>query len=103
MVNITRLGDKEVFTQVGFALAADIPAGDQMAIKKMVLGNILETKVVGGQRKINAAFEANKLYLSDHLRTSPAMPYITYNTNRLLEKMSLNGNLLFITRCINLN
>jgi hypothetical protein len=86
MVNITRLGDKEVFTQVGFALAADIPAGDQMAIKKMVLGNILETKVIGGQRKINAAFEANKLYLSDHLRTSPAMPYVTYNTNRLLEK-----------------
>ena len=51
----------------------------------MVLGNILETKVQGGQAKINAAFDANKLFISDHLRSSPAMPYVTYNTNRLKE------------------
>ena len=86
MVNITRLSETEVFTQVAFSLAADIPAGDQLAIKKMVLGNILETKVAGDQKVINAAFEANKLYISDHLRTSPAIPYVTYNTNRLKEK-----------------
>jgi hypothetical protein len=85
MVNITRLGENEVFTQVAFPLAADILGGNQIVIKKMVLGNILETKVQGGQAKINAAFEANKLYISDHLRTSPAMPFVSYNTNRLKE------------------
>jgi hypothetical protein len=86
MVNITRISETEVYTQVAFPLAADIPAGDQLAIKKMVLGNILETKVVGDQKVINAAFEANRLYISDHLRTSPAIPYVSYHTNRLKEK-----------------
>lgn len=85
MVNITRISETEVYTQVAFPLAADIPTGDQIAIKKMVLGNILETKVIGGQQIINAAFEANRNYISDHLTSSPAIPFITYNTNRLKE------------------
>jgi hypothetical protein len=86
MVNITRISASEVYTQIGFALEKDIPSNNQFIIKKMVLGNILETKVVGGQRQVNAAFEASKLYISDHLKASPAIPYVTYQTNRLEEK-----------------
>lgn len=85
MVNITRVSETEVYTQVAFPLAADIPPGDQIVIKKMVLGNILETRVEGGQHKINEAFEANRNYISDHLTSSPAIPFVTYNTNRLKE------------------
>lgn len=85
MINITRISETEVYTQVAFPLAADIPTGDQIAIKKMVLGNILETKVQGGQSIINAAFEANRNYIADHLTSSPAIPFVTYNTNRLKE------------------
>jgi len=86
MVNITRISNQEVYTQVAIPLAADIPVAANVQIKKMVLGNILETKVLGGQRVINAAFEANAAYLSDHLRSSPAIPFVMYHTNRLAEK-----------------
>jgi hypothetical protein len=86
MVNITRISNNEVYTQVAFALAQDIPPGDQISIKKMVLGKILEVKLIGNQRKINAAFEAISYYLSDNMKSSPAIPFVTYDTDRTIEK-----------------
>ncbi len=86
MVNITWQGEKNVFLQVAFPLAADIATEGENQIKKMVLGNILVVKVKGNNEKINKALVATETFIRDHLRTSPAMPYVTYNTNRLLEK-----------------
>lgn len=83
MVNITRVSNQEVYTQVAIPLAADIPASDKVQIKKMVLGNILEAKVIGGQKNINSAFVALSDYLNDHLRSAPAIPFVMYHTNRL--------------------
>jgi hypothetical protein len=88
MVNITWQGEKNVFLQVAFPLAADIATEGEHQIKKMVLGNILVVKVKGDNNKIRLALQATETFIHDHLRTSPAMPYVTYNTNRLLEKDS---------------
>jgi hypothetical protein len=52
----------------------------------MVLGNLLSVKVQGDQAKVNQAFEATKQYITDKQKYSPAMPFVIYNTNRLLEK-----------------
>ena len=86
MVNITRLDEKEVYTQVAIPLERDIPVSGDFTIKKMVLGNLLSVEVQGDQAKVNAAFEATKLYINDKQKYSPAIPFIIYNTNRLLEK-----------------
>lgn len=88
MVNITRLDEREVYTQVAIPLEKDIPVIGDFKIKKMVLGNLLSVEVQGDQAKVNEAFEATKLYINDKQKTSPAIPFIIYNTNRLLEKDS---------------
>ena len=88
MVNITRLDEKEVYTQVAIPLERDIPVNGVFTIKKMVLGNLLSVEVQGDQAKVNKAFEATKLYINDKQKYSPAIPFIIYNTNRLLEKDS---------------
>jgi effector-binding domain-containing protein len=86
MVNITRLDEKEIYTQVAIPLERDIPANGDFAIKKMVLGNLLSVEVQGNQAKVNDAFEATKQYINDKQKSSPAIPFIIYNTNRLTEK-----------------
>jgi hypothetical protein len=58
----------------------------EFSIKKMVLGNLLSVKVQGDQTKVNEAFEATKQYISDKQKYSPAIPFVIYNSNRLLEK-----------------
>lgn len=88
MVNITKMGDNSVYTQVAFPLAADIPAGNNIVIKKMVLGNILEVKVVGNADKVEKALQAAEDYMFDRMKSAPAISFVTYNSNRLLEKDS---------------
>ena len=88
MVNITTLGNNSVYTQVAFPLAADMPTSNNIVIKKMVLGNILEVKVVGNNNKVEQALQATEDYMHDRMKTSPAISFVTYNSNRLLEKDS---------------
>lgn len=86
MVNITRVDANQVYTQVAIPLERDIPVNGAFNIKKMVLGNMLSVSVQGDQAKVYAAFEATKLYINDKQKYSPAIPFVIYNTNRLLEK-----------------
>jgi hypothetical protein len=88
MINITKVDNNEIYVQVAIPLERDIPAKDPFIIKKMVLGNLLAVKVQGCQAKVNAAFEATMLYINDKHKSSPAIPFVIYNTNRLLEKDS---------------
>lgn len=88
MVNITRINQNEVYLQVAIPLEKDIPVKDAFIIKKMILGNLLSVKIQGDQSKVNQAFEATKQYINDKQKTSPAIPFVIYNTNRLLEKDS---------------
>jgi hypothetical protein len=85
MVNITRLGDKTVYAQVAYPLASDIPGSNDIIIKKMRLGNIIEVKVTGNQRKVDKAFLEAENFMQDKQKTSPAMSFIMYNTNRLAQ------------------
>lgn len=86
MVNITRVDANEVYLQVAIPLEKDILVNGEFSIKKMVLGNLISVKVQGDQAKVNEAFEATKQYINDKQKYSPAIPFVIYNTNRLLEK-----------------
>lgn len=86
MVNITKVAEGEVYTQVAIPLVKDIPIQSPFVIKKMVLGNLLSVTVQGDQAKVNQALEATKQYINDKQKSSPAIPFVIYNTNRLSEK-----------------
>ncbi len=86
MVNITNMGGNGIFAQVAYPLANVIPASADFEIKKMVLGNILTVKVIGGPNKVHQAFKETENYIQDRAGASPAIPFIVYNSNRLQQK-----------------
>jgi len=85
MVNITRINEDEVFTQVAIPIEKDIQVKAPFTLKKMVLGKLLSVSVIGDAATVNNALIAAKQYLGDEQRTSPAIPYVIYNTNRIKE------------------
>jgi len=85
MVNITRINKDEVYTQVAIPIEKDIQVRSPFSLKKMVLGKLLSVSVIGDAATVNNAFIAAKQYLGDKQRTSPAIPYVIYNTNRIKE------------------
>jgi hypothetical protein len=85
MVNITRINEDEVFTQVAIPIEKDIQVKSPFTLKKMVLGKLLSVTVIGDAATVNNALIATKQYLGDKQRTSPAIPYVIYNTNRIKE------------------
>ena len=85
MVNITRINENEVFTQVAIPIEKDIQVKPPFILKKMVLGKLLSVSVIGDASVVNNALIAAKQYLGDKQRTSPAIPYVIYNTNRIKE------------------
>jgi len=85
MVNITRINEDEVFTQVAIPIEKDIQVKPPFTLKKMVLGKLLSVTVIGDAATVNNALIATKQYLGDKQRTSPAIPYVIYNTNRIKE------------------
>lgn len=85
MVNITRINEDEVFTQVAIPIEKDIQVKAPFTLKKMVLGKLLSVTVIGDATTVNNGLIATKQYLVDKQRTSPAIPYVIYNTNRIKE------------------
>jgi hypothetical protein len=85
MVNITRINENEVFTQVAIPIEKDIQVKPPFSLKKMVLGKLLSVSVTGDAATVYNALLATKQYLGDKQRTSPAIPYVIYNTNRIKE------------------
>ena len=85
MVNITRINKNEVYTQVAIPIEKDIEVKPPFTLKKMILGKLLSVAVIGDASTVNSALVATKQYLGDKQRTSPAIPYIIYNTNRIKE------------------
>ena len=85
MVNITRINEDEVFTQVAIPIEKDIQVKPPFSLKKMVLGKLLSVSVMGDAATVNSALIAAKQYLGDKQKTSPAIPYVIYITNRLKE------------------
>jgi hypothetical protein len=73
---------------VAIPLLKDIPSSEEFTIKKMILGNILETIVIGDRQTITNGFESLKNYASDYRKLAPAIPFQSLLTNRLQEKDS---------------
>jgi len=88
MLNITRIDTAHVHTMVAIPLLQDIPSSEDFTIKKMILGNILETIVIGDNQTITKGFESLKNYASDYRKLAPAIPFQSLLTNRLQEKDS---------------
>lgn len=88
MVNMTNIGNKNIYLQVALPIKNSIPETSKFAIKKMVLGNILSTKVTGDNEIVYKALKETENFVHDHSKESPAMPFIVYNTNRMLQKDS---------------
>ena len=85
MVNITRINKNEVYAQVAIPIEKDIEVKPPFTLKKMILGKLLSVAVIGDASTVNSALVATKQYLGDKQRTSPAIPYVIYNTNRIKE------------------
>lgn len=92
MVNITKIGEAAIFTQVAFPLAKSISVAAQFQIKKMVLGNILTVPVTGDAQKVFKAFNETENFIHERAIASPAIPFVVYNTNRLDEKDASKWN-----------
>lgn len=89
MLNITRITEKEILTMVAIPVSKDIPGHGNILLKKMIPGNKLETTVKGGEKQLKAATIAMQHYMEDQRKTSPAIPYQSLITNRLVTPDSL--------------
>lgn len=83
MLNITELSSNQFQAMVAIPLLKDIPQTKDITIKKMILGKLLETSIIGGSSKISNAQKALEIYITDFNRTSPAIPFQMLVTNRL--------------------
>jgi len=63
----------------------DLPSEDKFQLKKMVLGKILVAEVKGGIYSVMKGDEELTNYISDYKKISPAIPFQSLVTNRLLE------------------
>ena len=88
MLNIRLTEENKYEAMVAIPLLRDIPIKGDIIIKKMVLGNILEAKVVGGETAITNGETALKNYVTDYNKTSPATPFQSLGTDRAIEKDS---------------
>lgn len=88
MLNITRLDTAHVHTMVAFPLLKDIPSTPDFTVKKMILGNILETVAIGDNKTIANGLESLKNYAKDYNKLSPAIPFQSLLSNRLQQKDS---------------
>jgi hypothetical protein len=87
MVYIAR-DAKRVYLQVAYLLEKEIPTAPLFDVRKIKVKNLVSINVVGdAQLAYKAKYEAEN-YLHDQSKFAPIMPYIIYNTNRLLEKDS---------------
>ncbi|MXV53189.1 hypothetical protein GS399_19660 [Pedobacter sp. HMF7647] len=88
MLNITQTGQKEFTTMVALPVNKFIQPSGEVYIRRMVMGNLLETQVKGGPNSINKAMAQLTLFKEDYKMISPAVPYQSMITNRLAEKDS---------------
>ena len=85
MLNIDSIGSK-IVARVGIPLDREVDVkGTDYVIKRIVLGNILISEVRGGPYTSKNARKQVELYLNDHKRESPAIPYESLVVDRSAE------------------
>ncbi|MDB5120804.1 MAG: GyrI-like protein [Sphingobacteriales bacterium] len=90
MLNIFKNGTNEFEIQTAIPVNKSFEVAGNQAIKRMVLGRILVTEVMGGQAKVETAFIELENYLKDKHLLSPAIPYQLLITNRTAIRDSNN-------------
>ena len=86
MLNITQGPDSNYLTRV--AVPVDRRLKDSVDIQYRWMlggGNILLTEVKGGPYQIQKAFDAMEIYIDDHHRVAPAIPFQSLTTDRRQE------------------
>lgn len=77
---------RSVITKIGLPIDREIDVtGTSYQIKRMVLGNILISEVKGGPYTSKNASKQVELYMNDHKRKSPAIPYESLVVDRSAE------------------
>lgn len=85
MLHVEKEGDNIFETLVAIPTDAELPAEGKFLPKKMILGNILKAEVKGGPFTILTGERELANYLLDYKKTSPAIPFETLVTNRMLQ------------------
>jgi hypothetical protein len=85
MMHVQTISPTEFGIMVGIPTQGDLPSEGEFRAKKMVLGNILTGEVKGGVYTVTQAELEMKNFVTDFRRMSPAIPYQSLITNRMLE------------------
>lgn len=87
MLNISTRDSIEFLTKVALPVDKKLPSSGTISYRWMLGGgNILVTEVKGGFSAISKTTRKLEEYISDHGYVSPAIPYQSLVTNRLIEK-----------------
>lgn len=85
MLNVHSEGDENYEVMVALPTTTELQSDGKFQLKKMVLGNILMAEIKGGIYRVIQGEEEMTNYVSDYKKISPAIPFQSLVTNRLLE------------------
>ncbi|NII24805.1 GyrI-like domain-containing protein [Pseudoflavitalea sp. X16] len=85
MMHTHRTYNKTVEVMVALPVNKVLANQNGISFKRMPPGNILVTHVTGGPGMIRQTFQQLELYMRDHQRESPAVPFELMETDRLQE------------------
>lgn len=88
MLNISTQTATHYEIQTAIPINKEFQITGHQIIKRMVLGRVLETRVVGGPHRLTNAMQELENFLQDNRLVSPAIPYQSLVTNRLVVRDS---------------
>lgn len=76
MLNVTKYDDMTFKTTVAIPVNHTLPTTDKIALKRMVVGRILQSdSIIGGSTTVSTSFKMFEKYFADFKHTSPAIPF----------------------------
>ncbi len=85
MLNIYNESPGAYQVMVAIPTTTQLPQVGKFLYRQMVLGNILVAEIKGGLYTISKAEKEIQFYITDHQKTSPAIPYQSLVTDRMAE------------------
>jgi effector-binding domain-containing protein len=85
MLNIAEIDNNNFVTTVAIPVNKVLPDKGPILFKRMFPGKILTAEVKGGMYSIEKGFKQLNHYISDHQLSTPAIPFQSLITDRLLE------------------
>ena len=88
-MNLYKKDSSVYLVRVAIPVDKKLPTSGNISYKWMLGGgNILITDVKGDKKEIRNAFDQTNLYISDHNKVTPAIPFQSMITDRRQEKDS---------------